>query len=255
MTVSADARLRSAAVAAVCPNCGACAPEQFCARCGQQQRSLDLSIWDLLKEHLQDAFNLEGRLFRTVRVMSTRPGALTRDYLSGKRTRYTHPVRLYLVMSAVFFATYLFTRPIDAAFFGYVGGDSPGRVAAMARGLLLSVPVLALVMKLLYVRRRRHLIEHVIFLFHLGTAGLTGVWIALLLATAHKLLWKSETLAPFHPGWFYLFTFGGFAVYLVLSLRTVYSEHVLQSLWKGVLLLLVLIVLVLNAPSIVESFA
>jgi len=40
----------------------------------------------------------------TVRELFSRPGHVARDYMEGKRNRYTTPVRLYLIVSLIFFA-------------------------------------------------------------------------------------------------------------------------------------------------------
>jgi hypothetical protein len=47
---------------------------------------------------------LEGKLWRTVKLLVTRPGELTRQYLGGRRVPYLEPLRLYLTLSLVFFA-------------------------------------------------------------------------------------------------------------------------------------------------------
>ena len=48
-------------------------------------------------------FELDGRAFRTVFSLFTRPGFLSQEYLSGRRARYTPPLRLFLVISISFF--------------------------------------------------------------------------------------------------------------------------------------------------------
>jgi len=234
-----------------CPNCSASAPGQFCADCGQRQTSLRLSLWSLIRGHLQDAFSLEGRLFRTLGLLLTRPGLVTREYLAGRRMSYTHPLRLYLVVSAVYFTAYVLTRPTDRAFFGFSGEGDLSYASLMARGLLISVPAIALAMKLLYPRGVL-LVEHLIFLFYAGAMGLLGALISLLLATLYKLLWTSVEAAPFNPGWFHLLAFAAFAVYMVASLRGAYGETLLRSLWKGVALLFLLVVLAAVLPMMLQ---
>ena len=43
----------------------------------------------------------EGALWRTLRLLLTRPGELTRRYLAGQRKHYVLPLRLYLTISVV----------------------------------------------------------------------------------------------------------------------------------------------------------
>lgn len=44
-------------------------------------------------------FELDGRAYRTVGYLLTKPGFLTREYFAGRRQSYTPPLRLFLVIS------------------------------------------------------------------------------------------------------------------------------------------------------------
>lgn len=48
-------------------------------------------------------FELDGRAYRTIFTLFTRPGFLTREYFSGRRMQYTPPLRLFLIISISFF--------------------------------------------------------------------------------------------------------------------------------------------------------
>lgn len=43
----------------------------------------------------------EGALWRTLKLLLLKPGALTREYLDGRRRRYVLPLRLYLTISVI----------------------------------------------------------------------------------------------------------------------------------------------------------
>ncbi len=88
---------------ATCPNCQALISGPFCATCGQQQTNLNRPIWFLIGELLRDLFDLDSRVVRTLRSLLFQPGHLTREYFAGRRTRYTPPIRLYLIVSFLFF--------------------------------------------------------------------------------------------------------------------------------------------------------
>jgi Protein of unknown function (DUF3667) len=51
-----------------------------------------------------DFTHLDGRLWHTLAILLLRPGRLTIDYFDEKRSRYLPPVRLYLVLSVLFFS-------------------------------------------------------------------------------------------------------------------------------------------------------
>lgn len=59
---------------------------------------------ELASDLLDDLFNLDSRLWRSVVPLILKPGFLTTEYLAGKRARYLPPFRMYLVFSLSFFA-------------------------------------------------------------------------------------------------------------------------------------------------------
>lgn len=86
-----------------CLNCGTELKGPFCFYCGQPDRNFLRFFPVLLREMLSDFIDLDSRFVRTMKPLLFRPGRLTRDYLDGRRFRYTPPIRLYLFSSIVFF--------------------------------------------------------------------------------------------------------------------------------------------------------
>ena len=79
-----------------CRNCGTQAPLKFCPECGQETALHPPTLGEFLHEFVGHYVALEGALWRTLRLLLTRPGRLTREYLEGRRRRYVLPLRLYL---------------------------------------------------------------------------------------------------------------------------------------------------------------
>lgn len=90
-----------------CPNCGAPLTGRYCAKCGQEQ-SADPTVRALLAEWAGDLFDADSRLWRTLRVLFTRPGLLSVEHRVGRRARYLPPTRLYLIASVAFFSAVAF---------------------------------------------------------------------------------------------------------------------------------------------------
>lgn len=90
-------------VIATCPNCQAEINGPYCAACGQLQKNLNRQVWSLAGELLEDVLRLDSRLWRTLFGLFFKPGFLTTEYFDGRRARYTPPIRLYLVISFIFF--------------------------------------------------------------------------------------------------------------------------------------------------------
>ena len=93
---------RSAA-GARCENCGATLSARYCGACGQRAEAPVHSLWHFAEVAIEDLTHADSRVWRTLGALLFRPGYLTREFLSGRRARYLPPVRLYLVISVVFF--------------------------------------------------------------------------------------------------------------------------------------------------------
>ena len=88
---------------AQCLNCGTALEGPFCYYCGQPDKNFMRFFPVLLREFMEDFLELDSRFTRTMKPLLFIPGKLTRDYLDGKRFRYTPPLRLYIFSSMVFF--------------------------------------------------------------------------------------------------------------------------------------------------------
>jgi Protein of unknown function (DUF3667) len=92
-----------AARAVHCENCDAPVSGRFCATCGQRLEPPVHSLWHFVQVAAEDLTHADSRLWRTLAALLFKPGYLTREFLTGHRARYLPPVRLYLVISVVFF--------------------------------------------------------------------------------------------------------------------------------------------------------
>jgi len=86
-----------------CRNCDAPLTGRYCAQCGQFDAPADPTLREILADAWDAFTSLDGKLATTLRLLLTRPGVPTRDYLAGRRARYLTPLRLYLVCSVAFF--------------------------------------------------------------------------------------------------------------------------------------------------------
>jgi len=87
----------------VCSNCNATLTGPYCHICGQKDDDLDRPIWTLLREILDDTFSTDSRLLKTLFLLVLVPGGLTRAFRMGRRARFVPPLRLYFVVSIMFF--------------------------------------------------------------------------------------------------------------------------------------------------------
>jgi hypothetical protein len=95
-----------------CRNCGAELAGAFCAACGQRAIDPDPTFRELLHELAEELLHWDGKLATTFRLLVARPGALTTEYLAGRRISYISPLRIYLTCSVLFFfASALVPKP------------------------------------------------------------------------------------------------------------------------------------------------
>ncbi len=114
-----------------CLNCGAVLDGPYCSQCGQKDRDPDLTVREMLGEVGANVFQFDSRLFRTLKALLTRPGLLTERYNAGQRLLYVPPLRLYLVISVIFFFVLSFG---EKSYFrvGGVDDDDSGSVEVVA---------------------------------------------------------------------------------------------------------------------------
>lgn len=77
--------------------------DKFCPNCRQINRENNLNFKYLISEFLSANFNLDSKIYLTLKLLITSPAMLTKAFLKGKRTKYITPVRLYLIISLVYF--------------------------------------------------------------------------------------------------------------------------------------------------------
>ena len=208
MDVAGDNHLPSEATSppAVCANCGETLAGRFCSACGQQADTAAHSVGHFLWEAIEALTHADSRFWSTLRALLRKPGFLTREFFAGRRARYVQPLRLYLILSVVFFVLNellsvgsMPTVHVDAnklpnkadcanlksdlhwgrelllprlkAACVNMAADN-GRnfgetlVRNLGRAMFVFLPLMAALMKLLYWRPPRYYLEHLVLLIH-----------------------------------------------------------------------------------------
>ena len=231
-----------------CRNCGTRLDSNYCPDCGQKDIDLERPLWDLLGEVLRESFDLDGRAVRTLRVLLLRPGALTVEFLSGHRKRYTPPFRLYLVISVTFFlvATWMAMRGVLLETGQDLSEHAPGQASFLGdelpRLMFVFLPLFALFLKIVFWRRL--FFDHLIYSLHLHSAAF--IVMALLLPLEQAANWHWVPLVA------QLAIFGYLLAYVAISIKRVYRCSWVGSVVRSVVVLfgyIVLLSLVIEASS------
>ena len=166
-----------------CLNCGAPLGGQWCAACGQRETELRPTVHELLHEAMHELVHLDGKIIRTLSLLITKPGALTREFLDGKRVRSVTPIRLYLICSLLFFGTLALmptsklhvkiTKGADAQLeraAEQVNRDpeilAHALESAFPKAMFILMPLFALIVWSMYWRAERMYVPHFYFAVH-----------------------------------------------------------------------------------------
>lgn len=96
-------RRRQRTPLAHCENCGAPLTGRYCAQCGQPAIDYRRSFRHVIVDVLDSFLNWDSKFIATIGWLLVRPWHLTNEFLAGRRVRYLHPLRLYLLASILFF--------------------------------------------------------------------------------------------------------------------------------------------------------
>jgi hypothetical protein len=86
-----------------CENCSAQLTGRYCTQCGQAAVDYRRSFRHVIVDVLDSFLNWDSKFFATIGLLLAKPWRLTNEFLAGKRIRYVHPLRLYLLASILFF--------------------------------------------------------------------------------------------------------------------------------------------------------
>jgi Protein of unknown function (DUF3667) len=95
-----------------CLNCETPLSGPYCSECGQKAH-IHRSVRAFFQDFIVGAFNLEGKMWRTLPMLAWRPGEMTRRYIAGERARFISPVALYLFTVFAMFAVLNFTGTLS----------------------------------------------------------------------------------------------------------------------------------------------
>ena len=112
-----------------CENCGAPLTGEFCSQCGQHAIDYRRSILRVLWDAADSFLNWDTKFLHSMNQLLVHPWHLTNDFNAGRRARYVHPLRLYLIASIVFF---LLARAINW------DNDGPLQLTAQDRSELVA---------------------------------------------------------------------------------------------------------------------
>jgi hypothetical protein len=176
-----------------CPSCNHHFHGKYCNNCGEKLlQPEDKKISHLFGEAFHFLTHFDNKFFQSLRLMFAKPGLVSKEFTEGKRKKYYSPFSMFLV--AVFlYLLFPTLQGLNISFYnhiqnnGFLGIDLPRRWAdikmahehvsieqlaekfdhlspKLAKVLLVVViPLAALVLRLLFGRKKSYFYDHFIF--------------------------------------------------------------------------------------------
>jgi hypothetical protein len=227
-----------------CPNCGARLGGAFCASCGQKAGPINPSLRDVLHTFVEEVLNIDGKTLQSIRLLLTKPGFLSLEQAQGRRVRYVSPIRLYLLLSLLYFAAAVLA---PASFVPVTitldPDDSPQEIQRLEqrsreiqavasaaliewipRTMFILVPVFAGLVALAVRRSGRNYPQHLYFALHIH-----AVWF---FAYGVALIFQIKTIPILSP---LIWRMAGpyVVVYFVLAFRRAYALTAIGAIWRS----------------------
>ncbi len=85
-----------------CLNCGTTYTGNYCRRCGQSRTTTRYRFRNVLKNIVVGFFKVNNEFGRTLMELLYRPGYMIRDFIGGKRVKYSHPFQSLFILAALY---------------------------------------------------------------------------------------------------------------------------------------------------------
>jgi len=208
-----------------CLNCKTSLKQKskYCSICGQPTLNLHQSFITIAFQALHEMLEIDGRLFNTLKMLFLSPGGLSKEYTQGRRIRYTPPLRMYLVISLIFFIIAPLTQTIadqqDTIKIAFILLPI-GMLEQIPKLMFVMLPVYALLIQLFH--RKSYYVFNLIFALHVHS------FIYLLL----MILLPINHYVDMHIALFWLqyALIGYLAYYLLIAIKTMYERSWLYTI-------------------------
>ncbi len=253
----------------VCKNCGQQLSGKFCSNCGEKvYKQEDKKIAHFFEESVHFITHFDGKLFTTFKTIFTQPGRLSLDYCNGIRKKYFKPLSLFLVVVVLYllfpkfqglnmkFTTYVNSQ-YNYSWYGMpvaknkitrlkiTGNELAGRYNAKSEKfakpfLLVLLPFSAVVLWLLFLKRRRLFFDHFVLAVELNSflIGIQFLIVPLLATIATAIYAPAEQF--FWDNDFSVFFFLQTSLMLIITataIKRFYNQNWWWTITKSILFL------------------
>lgn len=230
-----------------CATCEVPLTGKYCPRCGEKvYLRHEFAIKHYTREIVYQITHIDAKIFKTLQLLFTSPGQLTEEYLLGRKKKYIRPIRLYLVLSMIYFFSFSFfdkaalldIRHVlkfdftdlllpaleakkqvigalnDELFYRSINQQLNNKISLL---LFPAIFIYAAVFKVIFIAKGRYYVEHLIFCLHLMSFSFLRDMLLLPLFLVNKPVGFSLALVTT-------------VIYLFLAMRRVYAARVFKMI-------------------------
>lgn len=178
--------------AAICSNCGNSFEGNYCNQCGEKKfNEHDKSLSHFFHEAVHFFTHLDNKYFTTLALIFRKPGKLSQTYCDGVRSKYFKPFSLFFI-GVILYLLFPFLPGLNMSFAGNMqniqaqgmtffvdlvhskaefrritlnelGERYDHKSPAIAKLMLLIVlPLTGIILKLMFYRRKKYFLDHLI---------------------------------------------------------------------------------------------
>ena len=250
-----------------CKSCGNHFVGMYCNLCGEKViLPKDRKLGNVIGNILAITSFVDNKFFKSIRLIITRPGFLSREMVNGRRVNYMRPLQVFFILNIVYFlfpVLQMFSSTFKSQLYILPHGKIAQRVAshwATAEGLDLTsmeliyntttngiaklivvmfVLIAAIPLSLIFAKRNRYLTDHATLAVELTCFNLAvnAIGLSVVLWLVSKLLkWSHLTWGTFIDDitLTIIFVFGNL-YFLIRAAMTFYGQSGKKLAIKGVL--------------------
>lgn len=160
-----------------CLNCGNIVDDNYCSKCGQSIHTSRIKTSHILEELQYGLFHINRGLLYTLKELFVHPGETVKNYISGRRAKYTKPFIFLLFAGVIYSLIFHFFHYLpmeemnkhDGAIFEYIP-IYDWYSANYSLTVLLLIPFYSLSTYWLFYNRGCNYAEHLVLFSYLNGA-------------------------------------------------------------------------------------
>ncbi len=230
-----------------CTNCGAVLTGEYCSNCGQKKFSPhDLTISKFIFNFFEDFFKFDSNVFKTIRYLLFKPGFLSNEYVKGRIASYVKPLKLFVFTCIIVFFVGKLVSQNDYSFAlddldfmkskiekvtvdkgitkdVFIEKFNSNYFSKIPFFYLIAIAMFSLILKLVFIKQKKVIAEHLVFSLHFYTA-------CLIFSLVDSLL---DNITPYA---YYLFFFIIPFIYLFFAIKKFYKRNLVQNIFFTIIL-------------------